>query len=418
MHVWLVKAGEALPSDDSKDRQRRMGLLATELVEQGHKVTWFNSTFYHARKIQRFSENQKINISKNYDIQLIWANSYKKNVSLSRLLHHRNTASRFSDIADRTERPDVILCSMPTIELAEVTVKYANENNIPVVIDIRDLWPDIFIEMVPKTIGMVIKPYINRSKKRLNKLLSNCDAITALTDSFLDWGLRYANRKRTSFDRVFNMAYKVEISKNTTCHEHWESYGVEKGDFIVSFFGTLGKQFEFDPIIEAAKELRNIKKIKFIICGDGESMPQIKEKAKDLNNIFFPGWINQTSIHSLLEISSVGLAPYRESINFTMNIPNKFGEYLSSGLPVLLSIRGDMETLTTKYNCGYVYNDGKHLAKLITNLHSDGELLKSMSINANRLFEDRFDANNVYAQMAEYLEGVSKLSKEGMNNTK
>ena len=39
-----------------------------------------------------------------------------------------------------------------------------------------------------------------------------------------------------------------------------------------------------------------------------------------------------------LYVMQIGLAPYRNSINFRLNVPNKFGEYLSYGLPIFLPI--------------------------------------------------------------------------------
>ena len=408
MHVWLINEGEALPCDESKDRLRRMGLIAEQLNAKGHKVTWFNSTFYHARKIQRYNQDIKLNISSNYDIQLIWSNSYKRNISLARIKHHNYTAKRFLELASKESKPDIILCSMPTIELAEASVQYAKNNNIPVVVDIRDLWPDIFIEMVPKTIGNAIWPYILYLRKKLSKLLKQADAITALTDSFLEWGLEYAGRNKTDVDRVFYMAYKFDQTKNIEGYKAWRHYGIREGDFLVSFFGTLGKQFVFEPIFEAAKELINNERIKFIICGDGESFSLLKSKSKNLKNIIFPGWVNQDKISSLLKITSIGLAPYRESKNFTMNIPNKFGEYLSAGIPIMVGINGEMSTLLSKYDCGSVYKDGKHLAKLINELLRNKELLKLKSENAIKLYKERFDSTVVYSEMVSYLQQVSE----------
>ncbi|MGS0746155.1 glycosyltransferase family 4 protein [Syntrophomonas erecta subsp. sporosyntropha] len=410
MHIWLINEGEALPCDDTKDRLRRMGLLAEQLIARGHRVTWFNSTFYHARKIQRYFQDTKVNISPKYDVQLIWSNSYRRNISLARIKHHRYTAKRFLELADGIDKPDVILCSMPTIELAEAAVIYAKNNNIPVVVDIRDLWPDIFIEMVPKLFRIIIKPYVLHSQGRLVRLLQNADGITALTDSFLQWGLSYSGRNKSSSDRVFNMAYKIGGVTEEN-NKYWNDIGIEDGDFVVSFFGTIGKQFLLEPILTAAAKLNTVENIKFIICGDGESLVSIKNKALNFRNVKFPGWVNQSKIRSLLELTSLGLAPYRESKNFTLNIPNKFAEYLSAGIPILLSINGEMNDLITKYNCGYIYNNGDELSELIYKIYSDRSLLNILSRNAVNLFKEKFEANKVYSEMSSYLEEISTLNR-------
>jgi glycosyltransferase involved in cell wall biosynthesis len=91
-----------------------------------------------------------------------------------------------------------------------------------------------------------------------------------------------------------------------------------------------------------------------------------------------------------------------------MNVPNKFGEYLSAGIPIMLGIDGEMSELTSKYNCGYVYNDGKDLAQYIFKLIENKGLLKIMGDNAIKLYKERFDANKVYSEMAAHLELISQ----------
>ncbi|MFP4698675.1 MAG: glycosyltransferase family 4 protein [Eubacteriales bacterium] len=408
MKIWLVKAGEALPCDKPKDRLKRMGLLAEELERRDHHITWFNSTFNHSRKEQRCDVDKTINISENYQIQLIHSNSYK-NVSLARIKHHVETAKKFKKLAYSIEKPDVIFCSMPTIELAEKAVEYGLEMNIPVIIDIRDLWPDIFAETLPSYAGILIKPYIFYCRKRLSKLLSKAYAITGLTSEFLDWGLSYAKRSITENDKVFNMAYKSEIYKTENPYEEWESLDID--DFIICFFGHLGRQFNLDPVIETARKLQKESGIKFVICGNGESLPKLIKSAEDLDNIFFPGWINHKQIQTLLNIASVGIAPYKKSINFTMNVPNKFGEYLSAGLPVILGVDGAMHRFVKDNNCGYMYKNSQQLVDIILKLKNNSEEKVTMSKNAKNLYSKEFNAVKVYGDLVNYLEDIVEKNK-------
>ena len=41
--------------------------------------------------------------------------------------------------------PDVIVSAMPTIAQAHFTVKFGKKHNIPVIVDLRDLNPDVFV---------------------------------------------------------------------------------------------------------------------------------------------------------------------------------------------------------------------------------------------------------------------------------
>ena len=64
--------------------------------------------------------------------------------------HHKIVAKKFNEIAlsNHIEFPDLILCAYPAIELSRAGVQFANKIGVPVVVDIRDLWPDIFVEIL------------------------------------------------------------------------------------------------------------------------------------------------------------------------------------------------------------------------------------------------------------------------------
>jgi len=79
----------------------------------------------------------------------LYSLKYKKNVSIERIINHHILAYKFSKLAELEVQPDVVLCSYPTIELSLVATKYGKRKNVPVIIDVRDLWPDNFLDMVP-----------------------------------------------------------------------------------------------------------------------------------------------------------------------------------------------------------------------------------------------------------------------------
>ena len=50
MKIWIITVGEPLPMDDGEVRAYRSGLLFSELVNAGHEVTWWTSSFDHSQK--------------------------------------------------------------------------------------------------------------------------------------------------------------------------------------------------------------------------------------------------------------------------------------------------------------------------------------------------------------------------------
>src|SRR5699024_8077565 len=102
----------------------------------------------------------------------------------------------------------------------------------------------------------------------------------------------------------------------------------------------------------------------------------------------------------------------------TMNIPNKFGEYLSAGLPVILGLDGVMTQLVKKNNCGYMYKDGKRLAEIILELKNNNNHRNIMSRNAKKLYHEKFNSEIIYADMVKYLEDIVSKTNEGSTNIK
>ena len=144
MKIWLVKMEEELPIDENF-RLGRMGNLSDILCQRGHYVVRWTSDFIHRKKKKRFCKDQYINFTPNLKLNILnGIFKYRDSHSLFRWLNNMIFAYKFYKIAKLQEKPDLIVCSMPTIELALLSSKLGNKFQIPVILDARDLWPDIF----------------------------------------------------------------------------------------------------------------------------------------------------------------------------------------------------------------------------------------------------------------------------------
>jgi len=130
--------------------------------------------------------------------------------------------------------------------------------------------------------------------------------------------------------------------------------------------------------------------------------------------VLFPGWIDAPRIQTLLERSQAGLAPYRNTPNFVGHIPNKPAEYLSAGLSVLSTLEGEMAELLRKHRCGWTYRDrdAGQLASILGTLADRPQQLQAARVRARGLFDERFDADKVYAEYAEHLDRVASAGRE------
>ena len=90
-----------------------------------------------------------------------------------------------------------------------------------------------------------------------------------------------------------------------------------------------------------------------------------------------------------------------------MSIPNKPIEYLSNGKPVLSPLKGELEKLIVKHEVGCIYNNQPgNLSEIIISLKNNPQRLGQLSINAYKLFNNRFIAKKVYNEYADYLENI------------
>jgi glycosyltransferase involved in cell wall biosynthesis len=88
---------------------------------------------------------------------------------------------------------------------------------------------------------------------------------------------------------------------------------------------------------------------------------------------------------------------------------------MSAGLPVISSPdRGVLCELLKMHECGISYPSGNAdaLSAILTSFHDDRETLKKMSLNAVRLFQERFTADRVYTEMMAHLVMIAEKSKQ------
>jgi glycosyltransferase involved in cell wall biosynthesis len=416
MKVWLVTVGEPIPPDRAPDRLMRAGILAKTLVAKGNEVLWWTSTFNHTTKTHRFSKDTELIIEDGYRIRLLKSTGYRRNISISRLVDHWHIAKKFKKQAGREAPPDVILCSLPTLELCEEATVYGRQHGVPVVLDIRDLWPDIFVEVAPRWAQLPAKAMLAPYYRTTRSACARADALIGNAPAFVDWGLKYAGRGRTALDKDFPFGYTaVPPSEDAVAsgQSFWADHGIREGagDFVVCFFGTIGRQFELDAVIDAARLLEGSDtRVKVVLCGNGDRLDYYKERARSCASVLFPGWVDVAQIWTLMRMSSAGLAPYRDCDNFTMNLPNKPIEYLSAGLPVISSLsKGYLNDLLAEHDCGttYVVDDPHSLAQTLACLARDPARCTRMGENAHRLFTERFIAERVYDAMCRHLEEVA-----------
>jgi glycosyltransferase involved in cell wall biosynthesis len=408
VHVWLITVGEPLPQISGNSRLWRTGLVAQELVQRGHTVTWWTSRVDHFSKRLFAVDGAQYTPTPELTIRFLDGRLYRRNVSIARLVNHWQIGRHFRQQIRSVPAPKVILCSFPTIELAREATRFGREHGIPVVLDVRDLWPDIFVQPAPGFLRGVVKSVLWPYFVAARRALADAAAIIAVSPRYLQWGLECAHRSATARDQVYPLAYSLP-PRTETDRAHGltvlDRYGVKSGAVVCLFAGTLGRTYDLGPVIECARRLASeqaVSPFHFVICGDGERAAEWRERAANLPNMSFTGWLAQDDMRAALAGADLGLAAYANQA--PQGLPNKIIEYLAAGLPVLSSLKGEAEQLLARESCGVTYE-----ADNATSLHSALLLFASPDTratharNARRAFETDFQAETVYAALATFL---------------
>ena len=124
--------------------------------------------------------------------------------------------------------------------------------------------------------------------------------------------------------------------------------------------------------------------------------------------MFLPGWVNQDDIQDVGYISDLGLMSYYDDKNFNIQMTNKFSEYLSLGLGILLQPTGVMLDVINKNSCGVHFKNAEELDIILNSFITNPENLKKMKSNARELFEKEFSAQKVYTEYGKFLMSNAK----------
>lgn len=420
MNIWLVKLEESLPIDQNY-RPYRMGMLADALIQRKHHVTRWVSDRIHLTGQNRFGCDKTIQYGSNQVFEILNSGiEYKKPLSPMRLLDNFYLTYKFKKIARSREKPDLIVCAMPTPELAKASSQLGQCFNVPVVIDARDYWPDIFEQELVGLKKILAWPIVKLMKYNLNFATNKATSLIGITDFYRDYLLRYANRKCIEgMDGVFPLGYSVALnvlsdSEVLESKTYWEEL-LGKGWYnkkIIYFAGRLNSTVfkAIDPVISLVKKAENLlPDYVFVFCGSGQYEDEIKSSFDGLSNVVTPGEVSARNLSYLRSNAYLALQPIENRVDYLNSLSNKFFEYLSSGLPIITSLRGITEDAIKRNEIGFVYSDAEQLSDFMGQLYYNEALRNEMAERAKQLFDNEYSSDIVYRKFAEHCEKVVKV---------
>jgi glycosyltransferase involved in cell wall biosynthesis len=326
VRIGIVHYGERIPTDDGY-LPGRMGLVAEWLTEAGAEVTRFVPTFS-----QFVVEPRPIELSGSTSLQgtveLIKTRAYGESVGADRLGHLRDfvrgTASRISELP----RFDVMLVGYPPPGIVR-SVHRATAGKVPILVDIRDLWPDALAPSGSRVAARVAKALGTGLAAEL--LLA--DGVVAMSPVMLDRAPR--SRRLEPITNCVSEAMAVPE----------ETAMALNGPLKVVFVGSFTQGVDFESLLSGWRLFQERRSPSYgpsptlEICGTGVRAAEVKRLTVGLeDSVDLAGWVPMTQIPEKLARADVGVVPTREGFGTTLN--NKMLEYLASGLFVVNTLNG------------------------------------------------------------------------------
>ena len=390
----IVIVAQYLRDLESFDGNNSRFLYIAKMLAKSNKnnIEIITSDFSHARKTN-FNKIDKIDGIK---FTVCHETGYERNVSLKRFISHKELAINIKKYLKDRKKPDVIYLAVPSLSVGKICTKFCDKNDIKLIIDIQDLWPEAFkmVFNIPIISNLIFFPM----KKQADYIYSRADEIVAVSETYCNRALK-VNKKTKKGLSVFlgtDLKYFDECKKNNK---------IEFDDDVIriAYIGTLGHSYNIKFVIDAISILnkKGIDNIKFIVMGDGPLKQEFEEYAKERNiNCEFTGKLKYENMIGLLCSCDIAVNPIKAKS--AGSIINKVGDYAAAGLPVINSQESkEYRYLIDENQIGInVENDDSNsMSSAIELMCSDYKKRKEYGNNNRKLAEKKFDRQNTYSKI-------------------
>lgn len=273
------------------------------------------------------------------------------------------------------------------------------------VFEVRDLWPDL-----PKALGMknIFALWGMSLLERMSYYAA--DACIGLSPGICEGIVRRSKKNKkvcmipNGCDlNIFTPGYRFNLRLE----------GVKLTDTVAVFTGAHGVANGLKAILDVAKVLieRGRDDIKLVFIGDGKEKPELEKIAKTngLTNCLFFDPMPKTKLNKIISCVDIGVMVLANIPAFYYGTsPNKFFDYISSGLPIINNYPGWLADMIKENECGIVVDPDNPIAFAdgLLLLADDSSFRKRCGNNARKLAEKSFNRAKLAEQFVNFLENV------------
>jgi len=410
MNIWIFNHYAQGPEIPGGTRHYD---LAKALIKKGHSITIFAAGFHYTLIKETVDYRGKdFLIDEKDGARFVWVKTYPYQVNnWKRMLNILSYAWRLNFLIPRLglEKPDVIIGSTVHPFAPLIAARFAQKYNRPFVFEIRDLWPQTFIDMglwkKESLIAKLFKALEGISVRKANAVIT----LSPMTKEYLD--------KEYSYKNPVYIPNSVDLDTFMERKSSDYAGGVktidqvlnlkDQGKFIVIYTGAIVQTNNINIILEAAEKISDTS-IQVVLIGEGQEKKKFKEIAqeKQLDNVVFYEPVQKRDLPYLLGLADI-LLLVQGKVNWGSS--NKLYDYLAAKKPILASLEANHNNIVEEIDCGFSCVGAEDMAKKIISLKTMDQAQR------DKKGENAFDyvaKNHDIKHMASMLESLCyKLTK-------
>ena len=354
MNVWIVNHYAIPPSMGGLVRHY---YFSKYLQKKGHTVKIFTSSKIHNTDINMIKDKSlyKEEMEDGVEYTFVRSRDYKGN-GLDRVINMLDFPFmiwKAMKLFYKQQKPDVIYTSSPDLFVAFFALRFGRKYKIPVVVEIRDLWPESIVEYN----GMSKKNPVIQILYQLEKwIYKKADQLIFTMEGGKEYICDKGWNKIIDLKKVNHVNNGVDLEE---FDQNYKRFRLEDPDltnastFKVIYVGSIRKVNNLATLIDAAKYLKEDKSIQILIYGDGTEKSKLEKECKENKlNVKFKGRVEKKYIPYILSCSNLNIINVKPAeLNKYGCSWNKLFEYMASGKPILCN-------LPVKYDLIRIYHLG------------------------------------------------------------
>jgi glycosyltransferase involved in cell wall biosynthesis len=300
---------------------------------------------------------------------------------------------------------DTVVVSSPTFFSIGSAWLLARLKRARLIVEVRDLWPAIFVEL-----GVLTNRRVIRLLERLElAAYAAADEVVVVSDGFraniIARGVPaekvHTVRNGVALDRFWSERPASPVRAQTRAR-----LGASPGDCLVLYAGTHGISHALPRVADAAALLARLP-VHFAFVGGGSDKPRLERRVTELGlaNVTLAPAVPPDEVPGLLAAADLCLVPLRDVPLFATFIPSKMFEYLAAARPVIGSVTGEAAQILREAGAVVVPpEDSEALAAEIRALATDPARRAAMGQRGRAYVERFFDRTELAREYRKVLE--------------